>query len=90
MLILTANEQEIFDKLPLFDYRERKQFLSLPKGLMDIAATQRCRTENIQQAQQALRSPAVLADRTEPPAERLPPCRGMYTALTPKPEISRV
>ena len=41
MLILTANEQELFDKLPLFDYRERKQFLSLPKGLMDIAATLR-------------------------------------------------
>ena len=39
MRILTANEQEVFDKPPLFDHRERKQFFSLPKGLMDIAAS---------------------------------------------------
>jgi len=41
MRILTANEQETFDKPPLFDHRERKQFLGLPKGLMDITATLR-------------------------------------------------
>lgn len=41
MRILTASEQEAFDKPPLFDHRERKQFFSLPKGLMDIAATLR-------------------------------------------------
>ena len=41
MRILTANEQEVFDKPPLFDHRERKQFFSLPKGLMDIAASLR-------------------------------------------------
>ena len=37
MRILTANEQEAFDKPPLFDHNERKRFLNLPKGLMDIA-----------------------------------------------------
>ena len=37
MRILTANEHEAFDKPPLFDHKERKQFLILPKGLMDIA-----------------------------------------------------
>jgi len=37
MRILTSNEQEAFDKPPLFDHKERKQFLTLPKGLMDIA-----------------------------------------------------
>ncbi|HJN25955.1 MAG TPA: Tn3 family transposase [Rhodospirillales bacterium] len=41
MRILTANEQGVFDKPPLFDHRERKQFFSLPKGLMDISATLR-------------------------------------------------
>ena len=41
MRILTANEQEVFDKPPLFDHRERKQFFSLTKGLMDIATTLR-------------------------------------------------
>lgn len=37
MRILTASEQDAFDKPPLFDHKERKQFLTLPKGLMDIA-----------------------------------------------------
>ena len=41
MRILTASEQEVFDKPPLFDHRERKKFFSLPKGLMDVAATLR-------------------------------------------------
>lgn len=41
MRILTANEQEVFDKPPWFDHRERKQFFCLTKGLMDIAATLR-------------------------------------------------
>ena len=38
MRILTANEQNAFDNPPLFDYKERKRFFSLPEGLMDIAA----------------------------------------------------
>lgn len=37
MRILTTSEQDAFDKPPLFDHKERKQFLTLPKGLMDIA-----------------------------------------------------
>lgn len=36
MRILSNNEQDAFDKPPLFDHKERKQFLILPKGLMDI------------------------------------------------------
>jgi hypothetical protein len=36
MRILTANEQKLFDKPPLFDHKERKKFLILSKGLMDI------------------------------------------------------
>ena len=46
MRILTANEQEAFDRPPLFDHQERKQFLILPKGLMDIARN--LRTPNSQ------------------------------------------
>lgn len=41
MRFLTANEQEVFDKPPLFDHRERKQFFSFSKGVMDTAATLR-------------------------------------------------
>ena len=41
MRILTASEQEAFDRPPVFDHRERKQYFSLPKGLMDIATTLR-------------------------------------------------
>ena len=37
MRILTTSEQDAFDKPPLFDHKERKQFLILPKGLMDTA-----------------------------------------------------
>ena len=37
MRILTNNEQEAFDRPPVFDHKERKQFLVLPKGLMEIA-----------------------------------------------------
>lgn len=37
MRILSNNEQDAFDKPPLFDHKERKQFLVLPRGLMDIA-----------------------------------------------------
>lgn len=35
--ILTTKEQEAFDKPPLFDHRERKQFFSFTKGVMDMA-----------------------------------------------------
>ena len=41
MRILTASEQEAFDKPPLLDYRERKVFFNLPQELMEIAATLR-------------------------------------------------
>ncbi len=37
MRILTTSEQDAFDKPPLFDHRDRKKFITLPKGLMDIA-----------------------------------------------------
>ena len=41
MRILTANEQQAFDKPPLFDHRDRKKYFDLPKGLMDIAKSLR-------------------------------------------------
>ena len=41
MRILTANEQEAFDKPPLFDHKARKQFFDSPKGLMEIATSLR-------------------------------------------------
>ena len=47
MRILTANEQEAFDKPPLFDHRERKQFFNVPKALMDIAAALRTPSSQI-------------------------------------------
>jgi TnpA family transposase len=47
MRILTANEQEAFDKPPLFDQRERKQFFNTPKALMDIAAALRTPSSQI-------------------------------------------
>lgn len=47
MRILSANEQEAFDKPPLFDHRERKQFFSLPKALTDAAATMRTPSSQI-------------------------------------------
>ncbi len=37
MRILTASEQEAFDKPPLFDYEQRKQFFSFPKSLLKTA-----------------------------------------------------
>lgn len=41
MRILTAPEQEAFDKPPLLDHRERKQVFDLPQGLMEVAASLR-------------------------------------------------
>jgi hypothetical protein len=41
MRILTASEQEAFDKPPLFNHKERKQFFDPPKGLMEIGASLR-------------------------------------------------
>jgi len=41
MRILTANEQQAFDKPPLFDHRDRKKYFDLPKRLMDIAKSLR-------------------------------------------------
>jgi len=41
MRILTTNEQQAFDKPPLFDHRDRKKYFDLPKGLMDIAKSVR-------------------------------------------------
>jgi TnpA family transposase len=41
MRILTANEQELFDKPPLFDHRDRKKFFDFPKPLLAIATTMR-------------------------------------------------
>ncbi|OSP53704.1 Tn3 family transposase [Pseudoruegeria sp. SK021] len=46
MRILTANEQDAFDKPPPFDHRDRKKFFDLPKGLLDIA--ERLRTPGSQ------------------------------------------
>lgn len=37
MHVLTVNEQQAFDKSPLFDYRDYEKHFDLPKGLMDIA-----------------------------------------------------
>ena len=37
MRVLSSNEQDTFDKPPLFDRKRRKRFLTLSKGLMDIA-----------------------------------------------------
>ncbi len=37
MRILSASEQEAFDKPPLFDYEQRKQFFSFPKSLLKTA-----------------------------------------------------
>jgi len=47
MRILTASEQEVFDQPPRFDHRERKQFFSLPKDLMDTLATLRTPSSRI-------------------------------------------
>ena len=41
MRILTAAEQEAFNKPPQFNHRARKQFFDLPKGFLDVVATLR-------------------------------------------------
>lgn len=41
MRILTANEQEAFDKPPVFDHRDRKKFFDFPKSLLTTAASMR-------------------------------------------------
>ena len=41
MRILSAGEQEAFDKPPLFDHEQRKQHFSFPNALLDIAGTLR-------------------------------------------------
>ena len=46
MSILTNSEQEVFDKPPLFDHEQRKQFFNFPKTLLEIAKT--LRTSNNQ------------------------------------------
>ena len=46
MRILTASEQATFDKPPLFDAEQRKQFFSFPQALLEAATT--LRTPNSQ------------------------------------------
>ena len=41
MRILTANKQELFDKPPLFDHRDRKKLFDFPKSLLAVAAIMR-------------------------------------------------
>lgn len=41
MRILTASEQAVFDKPPVFDHRERKRFFDPPKDLMGTAVALR-------------------------------------------------
>lgn len=41
MRILTANEQDAFDKPPVFDHCDRKKFFDFPKSLMMTAASMR-------------------------------------------------
>lgn len=45
--ILTTSEQEAFDKPPLFDYGQRKQFFSFPKPLLETATTLRTPSSQI-------------------------------------------
>nr|WP_169314569.1 DUF4158 domain-containing protein [Thiothrix nivea] len=47
MCILTASAQEAFDKPPLFDYRQRKQFFSFPGALLEVARTLRTPSSQI-------------------------------------------
>ena len=47
MRILTASEQEAFDKPPRFDHRERKKFFEFPKALLDRAKTMHSRGHRI-------------------------------------------
>ncbi len=39
MRILTANEQEAFDRPPAYNHRDRKKFFDFPKSLLTTAAT---------------------------------------------------
>ena len=39
--ILAASEQEAFDKPPLFDHEQRKQFFNFPKAILAIAGSLR-------------------------------------------------
>ncbi len=41
MRILTANEQDLFDRPPLFDHRDRKKLFDFPKSLLAIVTTMR-------------------------------------------------
>jgi len=47
MRILSEGEQEAFDKPPLFDHEQRKQFFSFPNALLDIAKGLRTPTGQI-------------------------------------------
>lgn len=47
MRILTASEQETFDKPPLFDYEQRKLFFNFPKALLEIASSLRTQDSQI-------------------------------------------
>ena len=47
MQILTSQEQENFNKPPLFDFIQRKQFFDLPKNLVNIACSLRNPTNQI-------------------------------------------
>lgn len=47
MRILTVNEQEAFDKPPVFDHRDRKKYFNLPKGLIDISDSLRTPSSQI-------------------------------------------
>lgn len=47
MRILSASEQETFDRPPLFDHKQRKQFFSFSRALLDIARTLRTPSSQI-------------------------------------------
>ncbi|MFV0475396.1 MAG: Tn3 family transposase [Pikeienuella sp.] len=47
MRILTAPEQEAFDKPPRFDHHERKRAFEFPKALLDMAKSMRSRGHRI-------------------------------------------
>jgi len=47
MQILTTKEQENFNKPPLFDHIQRKQFFDFPRKLLDIACSLRNPTNQI-------------------------------------------
>ena len=47
MRILTASEQEAFDKPPRFDHQERKRAFEFPRALLDMAKSMRSRDHRI-------------------------------------------